>query len=788
MRKLLLLTVGLAMVACLTTPVVQGQMVVVGDTSCTNTSNYLPWNAYYGYSESQYIIPATEMLAAGLVPTDTFYRMGWWQCSGTFSGATNVVDVYLQEVADPYPQVCTSPLYPNGTLVFSGPLNSVITPGEVTFDLSTTYVWGGQNLVVTVCELQPSYSSTTYWSVNLDAGNGINRYSDTVLYDCNLTTSETTANCRGAWATTLFDNTGAPTPTPTPITACVTTVSSFPYNETFETATFGAWLQATWDQMNWTLDQGGTSSAGTGPSVDHTTGTATGWYAYLETSSGSTGDTAILYGVCFDTSTLVAPELSFWYHMYGATMGTLDVEMTLDGGGSWTNIWSLSGDQGDLWYGAVINLSAYAGSTIGIRFIGIRGTSFTGDMAIDDIGFGESSGSTPTPTNTPIPGPGQACNDPFVVDLTGWTPGSAATYTDTGTTVGSGNHYTDYTCATGLTSEEIVYSFTPPVDLDLVVDLCGSAYDTIMVVTDGCPVSVSECYYNDDYCGTQSGIACQTYQAGVTYYVFVEGYGGGSGAYTLNVTECWAPPDPLLQCDPTSIFSQPFDGATVFTTSDENGGYISADDFSGLTDTIGGLTWWGAELICCWSACTRTVLDFNVIFYSDNAGLPGTVVHQEVVTAARTATTALPFGSATYGFVQRYDATLAAPVSIASGWVAVEALDDAGSTCWFMWGDGGLSSGTSDYAQYDGATSTWALSGYGADLAFCFLPGGAVPTATPTTEPPTATPTTEPPTATPTGPTPTPPPQQVPATGPMGLGLLLLAIGGLMSLAGIRRK
>lgn len=57
------------------------------------------------------------------------------------------------------------------------------------------------------------------------------------------------------------------------------------------------------------------------------------------------------------------------------------------------------------------------------------------------------------------------------------------------------------------------------------------------------------------------------------------------------------------------------------------------------------------------------------------------------------------------------------------------------------------------------------------------------------TEPATATPE---PTATPTGPTPTPTDTPtagpIPATGPAGIGLLLLALGSLMSFAGVRRK
>ncbi|MCD4653649.1 PT domain-containing protein, partial [bacterium] len=150
------------------------------------------------------------------------------------------------------------------------------------------------------------------------------------------------------------------------------------------------------------------------------------------------------------------------------------------------------------------------------------------------------------------------------------------------------------------------------------------------------------------------------------------------------------------------------------------------------------------------------------------------------------------FGNPTYGPVNRYAAVLTTPVNMASGWVSIQSLDDGGS-CWLMWADGGASA--TDYVQADDTTLVWAVSGYDVDLSFCLMTGAAPPTATPTdvptatpTDVPTATPT-DVPTATPTGPTPTPTPlPPVPATGPIGLGLLMLAIGALMSITGIRRR
>ena len=46
--------------------------------------------------------------------------------------------------------------------------------------------------------------------------------------------------------------------------------------------------------------------------------------------------------------------------MFGATMGTLSVDVTNDGGTTWNNEWFLGGDQGQPWNEAVVDLSAYA--------------------------------------------------------------------------------------------------------------------------------------------------------------------------------------------------------------------------------------------------------------------------------------------------------------------------------------------------------------------------------------------------------------------------------------------
>jgi hypothetical protein len=69
--------------------------------------------------------------------------------------------------------------------------------------------------------------------------------------------------------------------------------------------------------------------------------------------------------------------------MYGYEMGTLDVLV------NGTNVWSLSGNQGNQWNYGQVSLSAYAGGSVTIEFVGTYGGGYWGDMALDNISIGE---------------------------------------------------------------------------------------------------------------------------------------------------------------------------------------------------------------------------------------------------------------------------------------------------------------------------------------------------------------------------------------------------------------
>lgn len=143
------------------------------------------------------------------------------------------------------------------------------------------------------------------------------------------------------------------------------------------------------DNGNWLVDQGGTSSASTGPTTDHTLANPIGKYVYFESSSPCFPvQSAFMLSPLVDLSQANAPTLSFWYHQYGATMGTLHLDASTNGGASWSfDIVPFRTQNVDNWQEWVVDLSAYAGDTLQIRWRGITGGSFTSDMAIDDIHF-----------------------------------------------------------------------------------------------------------------------------------------------------------------------------------------------------------------------------------------------------------------------------------------------------------------------------------------------------------------------------------------------------------------
>ncbi|WP_053002612.1 immunoglobulin-like domain-containing protein [Kordia jejudonensis] len=164
---------------------------------------------------------------------------------------------------------------------------------------------------------------------------------------------------------------------------CTNGINTFPYAEGFEN-TLGGWTQSTTDDIDWTIDADGTPSQNTGPS----SAIEGNFYVYVEASGNGTGypdKQAILTSPCFDLTTLNQATFSFNYHMFGTDMGSLAVEISEDAGQTWTTLWIETVNLGNAWQTANIDLAAYVGSNVQLRFNRITGSTWRADVAIDNI-------------------------------------------------------------------------------------------------------------------------------------------------------------------------------------------------------------------------------------------------------------------------------------------------------------------------------------------------------------------------------------------------------------------
>ncbi len=139
------------------------------------------------------------------------------------------------------------------------------------------------------------------------------------------------------------------------------------------------------DEIDWRVTRGPTPSGDTGPALAHSPPSLQGKYLYLEPSSGCVAQAAEMTSPCFDLSSVLAPELSFWYHLYGNNMGELHLDV-FDGNSWFLDVMPmLSGNLGNTWQQALLDLSSFSGQTIQLRFRGITGNGYASDLAIDDV-------------------------------------------------------------------------------------------------------------------------------------------------------------------------------------------------------------------------------------------------------------------------------------------------------------------------------------------------------------------------------------------------------------------
>ena len=215
---------------------------------------------------------------------------------------------------------------------------------------------------------------------------------------------------------------------------------------------------------------------------------------------------------------------------------------------------------------------------LGVGAIGMIAALLLGISAQGAVPFEFSNAGAPPAK----PGTGYLVPaSPRVADLVGDNATNAIVipslpFSASGNTCGFTDDYV-VSCAVGAsTAPDVVYRVTPTSTMCVNISICQSDYDAALYVWQGTVGNVIAC--NDDACGPtgqQSRIAGLTLQAGVTYYIVVDGFGTqppgsvGCGNYLLDITQCPASCTPL----PCPTGAIPEDEASCFT------GYV--DSFNG---------------------------------------------------------------------------------------------------------------------------------------------------------------------------------------------------------------
>ncbi|XP_018393541.1 PREDICTED: uncharacterized protein LOC108772505 [Cyphomyrmex costatus] len=154
----------------------------------------------------------------------------------------------------------------------------------------------------------------------------------------------------------------------------------------FESPDLCWWEQDPQHDFDWKRHNFETPSLhiGTGPTHDHTLGAGNnGHYLYIEASGRLINDTARIISPLYNSSLTNSGCFSFWYHMYGATIGSLNIYFKQEDTTPLL-IFTKNGNQGNQWFHGISELPK-ANASFQIIVEGVRGISYVSDIAIDDV-------------------------------------------------------------------------------------------------------------------------------------------------------------------------------------------------------------------------------------------------------------------------------------------------------------------------------------------------------------------------------------------------------------------
>ncbi|MDQ8190019.1 glycosyl hydrolase [Roseibacillus persicicus] len=165
---------------------------------------------------------------------------------------------------------------------------------------------------------------------------------------------------------------------------------ALPYIETFETG-LGSWRQVQSDDIDWTRQSGPTESAAAGPAA----ASEGNWYVYFEGHDSGEQFKSASLECSFDLSTVNSARMTFDYHMFGAFIDYLTVDIY--DGSEWTlDVWRKDGQQHESseapWSTASVDLSSFVGNEeVTIRFTHQQAQWHSADPALDLIRVEELS-------------------------------------------------------------------------------------------------------------------------------------------------------------------------------------------------------------------------------------------------------------------------------------------------------------------------------------------------------------------------------------------------------------
>ena len=302
---------------------------------------------------------------------------------------------------------------------------------------------------------------------------------------------------------------------------------------------------------------------------------------------------------------------------------------------------------------------------------------------------------------------------------------SSLPYTDIGNTCSYTNDYDEVCPYGGSTSPDVVYCFRPTANICADLSLCntGTDYDTKLYVYQGSYTPGSPFACNDDACpGYYSQLLGLQLTGGTIYYIVVDGYGGACGNYALSLVQVNCPPA-LPTCPANSLAGQrpawPSESWTAGTSdlraASTYGPLLRYESFSGVTQPICDLHFWGLSLNYNngWYLCNEDPMTFDVKFYNDNNGMPGTVACTYTLTLSRQAA-GYNYGSYP---LWKWETTLNPCCTLSNGWLSIQGTSVGTPTdCWFLWMSSPSGNGSSLLLS-GGVISTAAF-----DLNYCLTP------------------------------------------------------------------